>query len=90
MYRIINVTDRDGNVKHEFIAQMKEVHPDLIGEITNKAFLKQWIPCSLRFLWNDKSGKVMLTSTVLDFVEEGDVITVTTLNSIYTIRKENK
>ena len=89
MYRITNVTDRCGVVKQEFIDKMKEKHPNLKGKILNKANLKGniFLDC-MRFEWADDSGLMLRTSLVTEFKEDGDVITITTLNSIYTLERE--
>ena len=92
MYRITNVTDRCGVVKQEFINKMKEKYPNLKGKILNKANLKGniFLDC-MRFEWADDSGLIMRTSLVTKCEEKDDVIKVTTLNSIYTLkREENK
>lgn len=88
MYRITNVTDREGNIKQEFIDEMKVTHPKLVGKIRNKAVLKSnlFIDC-LYFDWTDDSNKVLRTSMVMDYIEDGDKIVVTTMNSIYTFEK---
>lgn len=83
MYRITNVTDRAGNVKHEFIAQIKETHPDLVGKIIYKENCEIYKD-RLRFEWADNSNRMLLTSTVLNYAEDIDKIIVTTMNSIYT------
>lgn len=90
MYRIVNVTDREGNVKQEFIDELKVIHPNLIGEILNKEMLKSDLFLSyLRFKWADDSNKMLATSMVIDYVEDNDKIIVTTINSVYTFEKEN-
>ena len=83
MYRITNVTDRAGNVKQESIAQLKEDHPDLVGEIIYKENCEIYKD-RLRFEWADDSNRMLLTSTVLDYAEDEDKVVVTTMNSIYT------
>ena len=90
MYRITNVTDKEGNVKQEFIDELKVVHPKLVGKILNKEVLKSdlFMDC-LHFEWADDSNKMLKTSMVTDYVEDGDKIIVTTMNSVYTFEKEN-
>ena len=90
MYRITNVTDKEGNVKQEFIDELKVVHPKLVGKILNKEVLKSdlFMGCLL-FEWADDSNKMLKTSMVIDYVEDNDKIIVTTINSVYTFEKEN-
>ena len=88
-YIITNITDREGNVKQEFIDKLKSVHPNLKGRITNKGLLKGnlFMSC-LHFEWADDSNKMLKTSMVMDYVEDENKIVVTTMNSIYTFEKE--
>lgn len=93
MYRIVNITDREGNVKEEFINKLKIIHPELVGKILNKDIFKTktwdlFMTC-LKFEWTDNTHKMLVTSIVTDYVEYGDKIMVTTMNSIYTFKKEN-
>lgn len=90
MYRIVNITDREGNVKQEFINELKVIHPELVGKILNKEVLKSdlFMSC-LHFEWADDSNKMLKTSMVIDYVEDNDKIIVTTINSVYTFEKEN-
>ena len=90
MYRIVNITDREGNVKQEFINELKVIHPELVGKILNKEVLKSGLFMScLHFEWADDSNKMLKTSMVIDYVEDNDKIIVTTINSVYTFEKEN-
>lgn len=93
MYRIVNITDREGNVKQDFIDELKVIHPELVGKILNKDIFKTktsdlFMTC-LHFEWADDTHKMLVTSIVTDYVEDGDKIVVTTMNSIYTFEKEN-
>lgn len=90
MYRITNVTDKEGNVKQEFIDELKVVHPKLVGKILNKEVLNSdlFMGC-LHFEWADDSNKMLKTSMVMDYVEDNDKIIITTMNSVYTFEKEN-
>ena len=87
MYKITNVTDRNGNVKEEFIEEMKEYHPSLSGEILHHKDLRSGMIPVLCLRWNDASGKMLRTSTVEDYEEMEDIITITTRNSIYTLER---
>lgn len=88
MYRIVNVTDREDNVKQEFINELKVIHHELVGKILNKEALKSdlFMGC-LHFEWADDSNKMLKTSMVMDYVEDGNKIVVTTMNSVYTFEK---
>ena len=89
MYKITNVTDRQGNVKRDFIDEIKELHPDLRGKIINQGDLRSNLfLCNLCFVWADEPDRMLRTSTVLDYVEDGDKIIATTMNSVYTFEKE--
>lgn len=90
MYRITNVADKQGNVKQEFIDELKVVHPELVGKILNKEVLNSdlFMGC-LHFEWADDSNKMLKTSMVMDYVEDNDKIIITTMNSVYTFEKEN-
>ena len=87
MYKIVNVTDRDGNIKQAFIDELKNVHPDLSGEILYPELTKAG--GHLCLLWNDDTGKMLRTSTIEEYVANGNTIKVVTRNSIYYLEKEN-
>lgn len=88
MYKITNVTDKNGNVKEEFFNKMKSLHPELTGTIFHlDLFRATMINAPLLFIWNDDTNKALRTSTVQDFCEDGDNIVVTTRNSIYYLTK---
>lgn len=87
MYKIINVTDKEGNIKQEFINEIKSVHPNLSGELLLSE--SPIVGKCLYFVWNDNSGKILRTSTIESYNNNGDIIQVTTQNSIYYLEKEN-
>lgn len=87
MYKIINVTDREGNVKQEFIDELKFVHPNLCGEILYPELTK--VCCHFCFAWNDNTDKMLRTSTIEEYENDGDTVKVVTRNSIYYLEKEN-
>ncbi len=87
MYKIVNVTDKEGNVKHDFINKLKAVHPNLSGEIPYPELTKPG--GRLCFLWNDNTYKILTTSTIEEYENNGDNIKVVTRNSIYYLEKEN-
>lgn len=86
MYKITNVTDRDGNVKEVFMQKMKQSHPSMCGELLFSGWME--IGSRLCLVWDDNSNKMLRTSPIVDDVirEEGKII-VTTMNSIYTLEK---
>ena len=88
-YRIINVTDKELNIKQDFINQMKQLHPCMSGEILYPDCL---MPGTVLMLaWNDCSGKMLRTSRIEKITGKimfGDqFLTITTRNSIYTLEK---
>lgn len=87
LYRIVNITDREGNIKQDCIDEIKSTHPNMSGTIINKGLLKAHI--CMDFMWDDSSGKMLETSSVEEYVEDGDKVKVVTRNSIYYLEKEN-
>ena len=87
MYKIISVTDRDGNLKEDFMKNMEEAHPTMSGRIYGWPMLLK--PGGyLGLVWNDASGKMLQTSYITDdVIREGRKLIITTLNSIYTLEK---
>ena len=88
-YRIVNVTDKDFNVKQDFIEQMKMSHPSMSGEILYPDCL---MPGTfLMLVWDDCSGKMLRTSRVEKItgkIISGDqYLTIITRNSIYTLER---
>lgn len=87
MYKIVNVTNKQGNIKQDFINEMKSVHPNLTGEIM---YPKYNIPGNcFCFVWNDDTDKMLRTSTIEEYDDNGSTIKVVTRNSIYYLEKEN-
>lgn len=88
MYRIINVTDKDGNAKQNLLDELRVKHPKLCGEILHKELLASntFMTC-LCFIWADDPDRMLRTSMVLDYIEKGNRIIATTMNSIYTFEK---
>ena len=77
MYKLISCTDKQGIEKVEFMNELREKHPNMMGEldIMDEVFL---------FYWNDDSEK-MLKSSIIEKYEEidGEECRITTMNSIY-------
>lgn len=89
MYKIINVTDREGNVKEKFMKELEAAHPGMSGKLLyplNKNLVDTFLT-GLCLVWTDNSDKMLRTSTILDYSEQDNLIIVTTLNSIYTLEK---
>lgn len=84
MYKITNITDRDGNVKYDFINKLKEKHPELLGEFLDGEIIQG---VGLYFLWADNTGRMLRTSTVCNYIENEDRVIVTTRNSVYTFEE---
>lgn len=91
MYKIINVTDRDGNVKEEFMKELAAAHPEMSGVLLypiNKNLVNTFL-MSLCLVWTDNSDRMLRTSSILDYSEQDNLIILTTVNSIYTLEKIN-
>ena len=88
MYRIVKITDRNGNDKGEVVDELRRVHPDLLGEIINEELLDSTLFLScLCFLWHDDTNKILRTSCVLEVEKDLYSMIVTTMNSIYYFEK---
>lgn len=85
MYKIINVTDKQGNPKTYFIEDMKTIHPTLSGELINRELFESGYCMSLK--WNDASEKMLQTSWIENYEEVDNILTVTTRNSIYILER---
>lgn len=86
MYKIVNVTDKQGNPKKSFMDEIRLEHPSLEGEILNESLLQSnMFLGSLRFKWNDDSGKMLTTSYVTDWNRKESNLVINTINSIYTL-----
>lgn len=87
MYKIVSVTDRDGNLKEDFMRDMKKAHPTMSGELYYP-YLSLRKGGYLGLVWDDASGKMLQTSRIIDdVIEDGNKLIITTLNSIYTLEK---
>lgn len=87
MYKIINVTDKEGNVKEEFMEELRETHPDMAGKLLYPITKETIGLIRMCLLWTDNSDKILRTSIVEDYEMKGNIVTVTTENSIYTLEK---
>ncbi|EXG86188.1 hypothetical protein K413DRAFT_3010 [Clostridium sp. ASBs410] len=85
MYKLTKVTDRNGNIKNEAISQMKAICPDLSGEIPYKESIAPGK--HFCFLWTGESGRMMRTSTIEHYKENGPYVHVVTRNSEYWFKE---
>lgn len=83
MYKVINVTDKEGNIKEEFMEKLRQVHPDMKGLLLYPLSTAQ----RLCFVWADKSEKMLRTSPIEGYKEDVYTVTVITENSIYTLER---
>ena len=86
MYKITNVTDREGNIKVEFMESLKNEHPEMNGYFLYPLHTAT----RLCFIWADKSDKMLRTSPVDKYKEVNGVLKVKTQNSIYTLERMDR
>lgn len=89
MYKIIKVTDREGNIKEEFMRELMTVHPNMMGKLLyplNRELVDAGM-MRLCFIWTDNSNKVLRTSIIQDYTHQNKTTVVTTENSIYTLER---
>lgn len=84
-YKITTIKDRNGNDKIDFYNEMKTVHPNLSGEFLYPEYTK--VGGHFCLLWDDDTEKMLRTSTIEDMVDDGDILTIITRNSVYTLEK---
>ena len=90
MYKVISVTDKSGNIKQDFIDDMKAKHgEELLGDFIYYEHMKNNIENkpSCCFEWADNSGKMLRTSYVESVTEYDNIIKVATRNSVYVFEK---
>ena len=84
-YKIIKITDRDGNDRTD------GRYPKRIGRICNKPFAKLGLSMEIEYVAEADGtpylGKFLHTSNVIQVIEEGINLTVTTRNSVYYFEK---
>ena len=81
LYRIVLVTDKNGEVNQERIDAIKDICESMAGEIV---YPEHVIPGNcLCLLWNNDTGRMMRTSSI-ESVESNDKrMKVVTRNTIY-------
>ena len=88
MYKIISITDKQGNDKSH---SARQSHPQLLGEFENLNLLKGEIANGNQphcyFIWADDSNKMMKTSRVESITEYNNIVKIVTMNSVYTFEK---
>jgi hypothetical protein len=87
MYKIISITDRDGNVKEEFIKELEVAHPNMTGQLLYPITKEVVGMIRMCFIWADRSNKVLRTSIVEGYQETSELLKVITENSIYILEK---
>ena len=91
MYKIINITDRNGIIKQSPIDELKLTHPNLLGDFIYYDYMMSSIingsESRCCFEWADDSGKMLRTSPVKSVSECDGIIEVVTMNSVYTFEK---
>ena len=92
MYKITSVTDKSGNIKQDFIDNMKLKHgEELRGDFYYLYMLKSGVANGTSphccFIWADDSDKMMRTSRVQSMSEWDEKIKIVTMNSVYVFEK---
>ena len=85
IYRIVNITDREGNDKTDFFNEVKSIHPNMSGEILYPELTK--VGTCFCLLWDDDTDKMLRTSTIENYQNDGDKVEVVTRNSIYVLER---
>lgn len=89
MYKITSIKDKSGIEKVDFYNEMQSVHPSMGGEILYPELTR--VGSNFCLLWDDDSDRMLRTSTIEEYINNGDSIEVVTRNSVYTLEKvENK
>lgn len=84
-YKIARITDRDG------IDRTDGRYPKRIGRTCNKPFARLGLRMEIEYVAEADGtpylGKVLYTSNVIQVIEVGNKLTVTTQNSVYHFEK---
>ena len=88
MYKIISITDPQGNDKSE---SARQSHPQLLGDFYYLDMLKSGVTNGYEphccFIWADNPDKMMRTSRVQSISEWDDKIKIVTMNSMYVFER---
>ena len=85
MYKIIKNKDRKGNDKTDFYNEIKSLHPGMSGEILYPQYNK--VGNCFCLLWDDDKNKMLRTSSIEEYTDDGDKVEVVTRNSIYVLER---
>lgn len=84
-YKITKITDRDGNDRTD------GRYPKRIGRTCCKPFARLGLRMEVEYLAEADGtpyfGKFLHTSNVIQVIEQGSILTVTTINSVYYFEK---
>ena len=88
MYKIISITDKQGNDKSD---SARQSHPQLLGDFYYLDMLKSGVANGTQprccFIWADDTDKMMRTSPVESMSEWDNKIKVVTMNSVYVFER---
>ena len=88
MYKIISITDSQGNDKSH---STRQSHPELLGDFYYLDMLKSGVSNGYEphcyFIWADNPDKRMRTSRVQSISEWDDKIKIVTMNSVYVFER---
>jgi hypothetical protein len=85
IYKIISITDREGNDKIDFFNEMQSIHPNMSGEILYPELTK--VGTCFCLLWDDDTDKMLRTSTIEKYQNDDEKVEVVTRNSIYILER---
>lgn len=79
--KITNIKNKDGSKKSEFLNELLDTHPNMIGECIVNPHVNGYLLLD----WNDDSGKMLRTSKIirLSYNRQDNKIIITTKNSVY-------
>ena len=88
MYKIISITDKQGNDKSD---SYRQSHPQLLGDFYYLDILKSGVANGTQpsccFIWADDTDKMMRTSRVQSMSEWDGKIKIVTENSCYVFER---
>jgi len=90
LYKIISITDKQGNDKSHYATSE---HPQLLGDFyclsTFRCDVLSGYEPYCCFIWEDNPNKMMMTSRVESISEWDNKIKIVTKNSIYVFEEVN-